>query len=117
MYLIHLRLRCADGHGLPEQAGAWLRAAAAPEDGVEHVAVHAHAQPDPVLGVYLLADRLEDAEERAVAVCRRVLAARRELRGWELVEGRAPLIASFYEGLLAAPGVPGRNRPGTLPST
>ncbi|MBC3843632.1 hypothetical protein GXW82_35715 [Streptacidiphilus sp. 4-A2] len=67
---------------LPADAGAWLLADAHPQERLEHVAVHPHARPDPVLGVYLLADGLEEAEERAAAVCRRVLTFRQELRGW-----------------------------------
>jgi hypothetical protein len=118
MYLIHLRLRSADRRtALPPQAGDWLWAAAGASDRVEHVAVHALAHPDPVLAMYVLADNLAEAEARAGAVCRRALATRPELTGWELLRGEAPLVMPFFEGLPAATGEPGRNGPGPFPST
>ncbi len=117
MYLIHLHLHSSEYGDLPEQAGEWLRAVALPEEGVEHVTVHGRALPDPVLGVFVIADRLELAEQRAAAVCQRALAVREELHGWELIEGRAPLIAPFYESLLDGSVHPGRNRPGPFPSS
>jgi hypothetical protein len=119
MYLVHLHLRRADDAGrserrgrddcaeLPPQTGSWVRAAARWGDGVEHVALHAQARPGPVLGVYLLADCLDDAEKSAARVCGRTLAARPELRCWSLVNGRTVLSTAYYEGLLDDSGPPG----------
>ena len=117
MYLIHVHLRPDAESGLPDQTGAWVRAAALPEDQVEHVSVHSGAEPYPVVGLHLLADRLEDAEARAEQVCARALAAHRELRGWSLTEAQAPLVGPFYEGLLDGSAGPGRKRPGPFPSS
>jgi hypothetical protein len=103
MYLVHLRLRRTDASpvcALPEQIGAGVRAAARVEDCVEHVVVHGDARADLVLGVYVVADRIEDAEASAARVCRRALTSRPSLGGWVLIETRTPLIASFYEGFL-----------------
>ncbi|MER6360791.1 hypothetical protein [Kitasatospora sp. NPDC001527] len=66
--------------------------------------------------MFVVADRLEDAEESALAFCRRAVAAVPELAGWRVRSGRVPLVGAFYEGLLAAPGPAGRNGPGTIPS-
>ncbi|MGW0771828.1 hypothetical protein [Streptomyces sp. NPDC002676] len=122
MYLIHIRLR-ADSKSsiLPVDIGDLVRAAARPEEHVEHVVTHPRAQPHQVLGVYLLAERLEDAEARATALCRRALESVSALRGWELVGAEAPLVAPFYERLRLLPAamdgsVQGRFRPSESPS-
>ncbi|MFC1410940.1 hypothetical protein ACEZCY_15500 [Streptacidiphilus sp. N1-12] len=122
MYLIHLQLGSPGLCDLPEQTAAWVYSAAGSDEGVEHVSLHADARPCPVLGMYLLAESLEQAEARAAAVCRRALAVRPELRGWVLGEVRAPLVAPFYEALLDVnPGRDGsgqgRFRPADLSST
>ncbi|MEW2517105.1 hypothetical protein [Actinacidiphila alni] len=109
MYLVHLHLRRADGSPparLTALIGAGVRGAARAGDGVEHVAVHADALPHPVLGVYVVADRVEEAEAGAARAWRRALAAHPELTGWVLVEARTPLDVSFYERLLDAPAAP-----------
>lgn len=101
MYLVHLRLCRADGSppcALPDGMGAGLRAAARAEDGVEHVAVHGDARPHPLLGVYVIADRIEEAEANAARAWERARAAHPAFDGWALIEARTPLITSFYEG-------------------
>lgn len=100
MYLVHLHLRPTGSSPfrvLPDRIGTGFRAAASAADGVEHVVVHGDARPYPVLGVYVVADCLEDAEANAARVWERALRASPELGGWGLVEARAPLIAPFYE--------------------
>lgn len=116
MYLVHASLRTPPHAALPADIGTWTWAQIAAGDGVEHIVVHADAQPYPVLGLYVLADRLERAEAVAAQVCRGVLRARAELAGWEIVDIRAPMVAPFYESLLAAPARSGLNRPGPDPS-
>ncbi|MFI1967903.1 hypothetical protein BLA24_22150 [Streptomyces cinnamoneus] len=69
-----------------------VRSHALPRERVEHVAVHAHAEPHPVLGVYLLAERLEQAELHAAQACRRTIAHRPELAEWELATAQVPLL-------------------------
>lgn len=103
MYLVHARLRAFQQTALPADMGAWMRAHTQAGDKVEHIVVHPTARPYPVLGLYLLADRLEHAEACAADVCRRVLRARAELADWELVDARAPMFAPFYEALLGPP--------------
>ncbi|MGW2542923.1 hypothetical protein ACWC5I_19145 [Kitasatospora sp. NPDC001574] len=116
MYLVHVSLQAPAGPAeLPDDARELLLAAA--EEGIEHVSVHAGAVPHPVLGVFVLADRLEDAEQRAEAFCRRAVAVSPRLTGWRVQCGQVPLVAAFHERLPADPGPAGRNGPGAIPST
>ncbi|MEU6968827.1 hypothetical protein AB0A71_13995 [Kitasatospora aureofaciens] len=117
MYLVHAALQpVPPGRPLPADARELLWAAVRPEDRVEHVVVHPEAFPDPVLGVYLLADSLAAAESRTAGFCRRALATVPEFAGWTATKVAAPLVTPFYERLLSAPAGPGRNGPGTFPS-
>ncbi|MEV6971920.1 hypothetical protein [Kitasatospora sp. NPDC093806] len=118
MYLVHAALRRpADGRALPPGVRGLLLAARCPGEGIEHVVVHREAVPHPVLGVFLLAGSLVEAERRVAVFCDRVLAGVPELAGWRVERAEAPLVGPFYERLLAAPGPAGRNGPGTFPST
>ncbi|MGW6392540.1 hypothetical protein ACWFR1_18975 [Streptomyces sp. NPDC055103] len=91
-------MRRPTGASVPEEIGSWVGEMAGPGH-VEHVAVHATTIAHPVLGVYLLADSLEEAEELVLTACRRMLAERPELRGWAVVDGYVPLLAPVYEAL------------------
>ncbi|MFE0701553.1 hypothetical protein [Streptomyces sp. NPDC058872] len=99
MYLVHVHMRRPAGASVPEEIGSWVADAAVP-GGVEHVAVHTAACGHPVLGVFLLAGRLEEAEEAALTACRRMLDRRPELAGWRVVEGHVPLLAPVYDALV-----------------
>ncbi|MEV7024828.1 hypothetical protein [Kitasatospora sp. NPDC093558] len=107
MYLVHVSLHRAPGAELPEETADWVRAAARPDERVEHVVAHPRAVPAPVVGIFLLADRLEDAEALALLVYRRAMAQRPGLAGWLPLHARVPLLAPYYERLLADPGVDG----------
>lgn len=119
MYLVHAGLRAPSADAqLPPHTADLVRGLADADGPVEHVSAHPHAQPDPVLGVFLLADSLNEAERRAEDLCRRALDALPALRGWRVGRVGAPLVAPYYEGLLAAgSGLAGRNGPGPFPST
>ncbi|MFD5461596.1 hypothetical protein ACFWIQ_02050 [Kitasatospora sp. NPDC127059] len=105
MYLVHVALQPGSpGRPLPHDARELLLAAIRPEDRVEHVVVHPYATPDPVLGLYLLADSLTSAERRASAFCRRALATVPPFAGWRAMTAAAPLVAPFYERLLSGSG-------------
>ncbi|MER6449823.1 hypothetical protein [Streptomyces venezuelae] len=119
MYLIHTALRAPSADDrLPSHIAELVRALVHPDSPVEHVFAHLRAEPDPVLGVYLLAGSLGEAERRTEALCRRALDVLPALRGWTATRARAPLVAPYYERLLtAASGLDGRNRPGPIPSS
>lgn len=94
MYLVHAHLRrSAQGGELPSDLRALVYESARPEDGVEHVSVHGDdASSEPVLGLFLLADSLAQAEENAAAVCARLLGTHPDLSGWILQRAEAPLL-------------------------
>ncbi|MEU9036370.1 hypothetical protein AB0D45_15905 [Streptomyces sp. NPDC048352] len=98
MYLIHASLKALGGAAaLPPDTRALVSGQALPEERLEHVSVHAHALPHPVLGLYLRSDRLPEAEAAARTVCLRALLNCPELSGWTLLECQAPLIALAFE--------------------
>ncbi|MFB6890081.1 hypothetical protein ACFCX4_12275 [Kitasatospora sp. NPDC056327] len=116
MYLVHAALRApAAGRSLPGGLAAQLLSLAGP-DQVEHVSVHPDARPDAVVGVFLVADRLADAERRAADLLHRAVEEVPALRGWSVGPVRVPLVGPFYDRLLSGSGPVGRNGPGTVPS-
>ncbi|MFJ9352209.1 hypothetical protein [Streptomyces sp. NPDC101237] len=94
MYLVHahLKSRVPDAEP-PSDLALLVRQHALPEEAVEHLVLHANAQPEPVIGVYVLARYLEEAERVAGAVVARALAAEPSLRHWELTVAQVPLLA------------------------
>ncbi|WP_344438520.1 hypothetical protein [Kitasatospora nipponensis] len=118
MYLVHLRLMVPPDATVPlERVRQLIRVSALPYERVEHVAAHQHAPGRLVVGVYLLADRLEEAEVRAAGLCVRVLAAAPELDCWRLESASVPLVVPFYQRLLSSSDDGGRIGPGPFPSS
>ncbi|MEV4758792.1 hypothetical protein AB0J86_27360 [Micromonospora sp. NPDC049559] len=100
MYLIHALLS-GDGHAaLPPDTAALVMQSAQPEDGLQHVVVHADASPGPVLGLLLLAPSLESSELAAQTIIRRALQTHDSLRGYTLVSCGAAMPAPYYNRLL-----------------
>lgn len=97
MYLVHAALRPGQGSRLPPDLAAHIRSLARPHEAVEHVSVHPDAKPDPVIGIYLLTERMAEAEENARALCGRAVAALAALQGWSVLRVEVPLITPFYE--------------------
>ncbi|WP_327678589.1 hypothetical protein [Kitasatospora sp. NBC_00458] len=96
MYLVHIALHRPDGGGgLPADALASLWAAVSPGDHVEHISVHPHRAPHPVVGVYLLTDSLEAAEAGAERFCRRALTGSPDLADWQVLSVGVPLVGPF----------------------
>ncbi|MBW5482325.1 hypothetical protein [Streptomyces bambusae] len=106
MYLIHAQLRAPFGDPLPCDAARRALAAARPDDRVEHVSAHARAEPHPVLGFFVMANSLSEAEGRIAQLCLRLLREHGELAGWALVRAEAPLVAPLGQGLLGPPAIP-----------
>jgi hypothetical protein len=92
VYLVHARFATADRRSLPADAAALVASCAVPDERVEHVVLHQHDDGRPVLGMFLLAASLAEAERAAAAVCRRALTQRPELAGTVLLGCEAPLI-------------------------
>jgi hypothetical protein len=93
MYLVHAHLMPpSPGRTLPPDVAVCARTHARPQDRLEHACAHPLAHPHPVLGVYLLADSLAQAESNAARLCRRVLSDCPALHGWTLLRAHAPLL-------------------------
>ncbi|WP_405017021.1 hypothetical protein OHV05_07960 [Kitasatospora sp. NBC_00070] len=118
MYLVHTVLTPGrTGGPLPDGAREILRAALRPEDRIEHLVLHSGAESAAVLGAYLLADSLAEAESRAALFCHHALSTLPQFAGWGAEPSTVPMVAPFYERLLAASGLDGRNGPRPFPST
>ncbi|MBZ9596524.1 hypothetical protein K7B06_15685 [Streptomyces erythrochromogenes] len=76
MYLVHARLRTVPPVEVPDDLREAARAGLRPRDRVEHLAVHPQSAEHFTLGFYLLSQSLEEAEQHAESVCRRLLGAR-----------------------------------------
>ncbi|WP_371617027.1 hypothetical protein [Streptomyces sp. NBC_00454] len=98
MYLIHLKLGLAADRFAPPGLGDLIRRAARPGEGLQHVTVHPDVPGGPVLGMFLTADRVEQAEVTAGLLCRRALATSPKLRGVTLLRWKAELVSPPYDG-------------------
>ncbi|KOU57039.1 hypothetical protein ADK57_40180 [Streptomyces sp. MMG1533] len=92
MYLVHAHLELPSGEQLPPDIRAVVRSAITAGDRVEHVAVHPRSSSGLTLGFYVLAGVLEEAEERAVRVCARLLRDVPQLTTARLTGAGAPLM-------------------------
>ncbi|MGW0118815.1 hypothetical protein [Streptomyces sp. NPDC003327] len=96
MYLVHTELlNRKEDLCIPQDLALLLRALAHPDDGVEHVVVHPRAGRGLTVGVYLLSERLRDAEETAARLCGRAVAGTGPLPGWRVGRSEAPLLAPY----------------------
>ncbi|MEV6402831.1 hypothetical protein AB0M58_07660 [Streptomyces bobili] len=91
MYLVHTHLELPCGKQLPSDVRALVRSAILPGDRVEHVAVHPRSTSELTLGFYVVAGALDEAEERAVRVCARLLGDVPQLSTARLTGAGAPL--------------------------
>ncbi|WP_328748943.1 hypothetical protein OHT57_26195 [Streptomyces sp. NBC_00285] len=92
MYLVHAHLALPPGEQLPPDIAALVRSAISAGDRVEHVAVHIRPGSGLTLGFYVLAGGLEEAEERAVRVCDRLLREVPQLATARLTGAGVPLM-------------------------
>jgi len=113
MYLLHATLAGQGGRAVPRDTAALVAGSARPEDRLEHVALHLD---DPrggprsgpggdrraVLGLFLIADSLAEAERTATELCLRALEECSELRGLRLLSCGAAMPPAYYDGLLGA---------------
>ncbi|MFD8615453.1 hypothetical protein ACFV09_42345 [Streptomyces sp. NPDC059631] len=117
MYLVHTYLELPPGDELPCNIRTLVRSAIIPRDGVEHLAVHTVSSLELTLGFYLLAEALEEAEERAVRATRRLLRTVPELATARPTGAGVPLIPLAFEPqTVDRSGRRGRIGPRPLPS-
>ncbi|MEV3853183.1 hypothetical protein AB0J38_02530 [Streptomyces sp. NPDC050095] len=111
MYLVHAELRHADNSGLPAEAARLILDSRLPDEGIEHVVAHVDTAGGPVVGLFVVAPDVEEAERIAGAVCLRALTSRPELAGFVLRRCGARLVPEFYD-LQFRPDRDGRDMPG-----
>ncbi|MFF3615588.1 hypothetical protein [Streptomyces sp. NPDC002580] len=97
MYLIHAHLELPSGEEPPVNIKVLVRSAIVPRDRVEHISVHPLPPSELILGFYLLAARLEEAEERTVRVCHRLLRDVPQLALARLTGAGVPLMPLAFE--------------------
>ncbi|MFB6560848.1 hypothetical protein ACFCYH_18590 [Streptomyces sp. NPDC056400] len=97
MYLVHAGLRAPRDASAAVDLRSLIRSCLGPDDGAEHVSVHPHARPDPVIGMYLRAGSLVEAEEHAAILIRLLLSRCPELADWTPLRAEVPLIAAAFE--------------------
>ncbi|MFI8266763.1 hypothetical protein [Streptomyces sp. NPDC085665] len=97
MYLVHAGLRAPRDAFLPADLRSLILSRLGPNDGAEHVSVHPHARPDPVIGLYLRAGSLVEAEEHAAILIRLLLSRCPELADWTPSRAEVPFIAAAFE--------------------
>ncbi|WP_123972825.1 hypothetical protein [Streptomyces sp. Ag109_O5-1] len=101
MYLVNIRLKSGSGGGIPSQVSA-LAAAIRAADGVEHVSVTSDPQGEMVLGLFVLATSLVEAEGRALDLLERALDASEELAGMGWTHQGVAMVDQYYERRFAA---------------
>ena len=100
MYLVHARLESDEHAELPADTVSLVRRCARPDEHLQHVVVHSNGATGPVLGLFLLAPTLKDAEQVAAALCQRALAENAELRPFRLTSCGVVVPWSYYERML-----------------
>lgn len=98
MYLVHVQLRPPAGRRLPDHVAGLVAGCIAPDEAVEHVTFHPEAVGGPVVGLFLLSTRLDEAEQTASAVCERAIATCPELRGCLILRSEVPLLEDPVTG-------------------
>ncbi|MEV3859122.1 hypothetical protein AB0J38_33015 [Streptomyces sp. NPDC050095] len=111
MYLVHAELHHLDSSDLPAGAARLILETGLPDEGVEHVVTHVDVCGVPVVGLFVLAPNLAEAERIAGRVCLRALASCPELDGFALRRCGARLVPEFYD-LQLRPDHDGRDMPG-----
>ncbi|MER5934831.1 hypothetical protein [Streptomyces sp. NPDC002054] len=93
MYLVHIHLQAPlPGDRLPHRAAAQIAGHAAGREGLLHVSVHPDPEDRPVVGVYLRAGSLAEAEAAAVRLWQLAQTAIPPLARWTLLRAEVPLL-------------------------
>ncbi|WP_326786403.1 hypothetical protein [Streptomyces sp. NBC_00151] len=94
MYLVHVLLDVTHWP-LPSELSDFVRSCAENSERIEHVTLHEEA--GPVLGLFVSAPGIEEAERSALAVVERAVRRHEGLAGVSVVSYGVPLVASYYE--------------------
>ncbi|MGW3746834.1 hypothetical protein ACWD62_41550 [Streptomyces sp. NPDC005146] len=97
MYLIHAQLSAPPDARLPPNVRDLIRAEPTELVSIEHITSHADAPGGPVLGLFVAATSLEEAEQVAEAACRHALQSEPDLAGYRLVRCAVGFVSPFYE--------------------
>ncbi len=93
MYLVHIHLWAPPACGrLPHTTAADIAGCAEDCEGLLHISVHPEPEDHPVLGVYLRAASLAEAEAAAVRLWQLAQTALPSLVGWTLLRAEVPLL-------------------------
>ena len=95
-YLVHMHL-APRGPGviLPAHTASAI-VCAANHPGVLHVVAHPLAQPQPIVGLYIREETLDQAEASARHIWQHAVAAQPWLGHWQLVRAEVPLIDQLH---------------------
>ncbi|GAA3842345.1 hypothetical protein GCM10022403_087890 [Streptomyces coacervatus] len=92
MYLVHIHLRpLAAGESLPDDTATVMMSAGL-EVGLEHAVAHLASTPRPVIGVYVRAATLDEAESLAEDIWWRASGTDRRLGRWVPLRVEVPLM-------------------------
>ncbi|MFD3547487.1 hypothetical protein ACFWUW_18115 [Streptomyces sp. NPDC058655] len=92
MYLVHVHLRPpASAPRLPDATARLLILLAEGREAVTHVSVHPDPPTHPVIGLFLRADSLAEAEASAQRLWHHLHHARHPLAAWTLLRAEVPL--------------------------
>ncbi|GGN94040.1 hypothetical protein GCM10011579_093170 [Streptomyces albiflavescens] len=92
MFLVHISLRPRwPAAEMPPSAAESIARSCTDRDGFEHVSVHPGAFPDPVVGFYVQAGSLEEAETAALSLWGHASSTVAELQAWEPTRAEVPL--------------------------
>jgi hypothetical protein len=97
MYLIHAQLSGPQGLQLPVDLRDRIRARSLGSASIEHVTPHLDAPVGPVLGLFVAAGSLEEAERAAKTACLNILDSDPALAGYTLLRCAIALVTPFYE--------------------
>ncbi|MEU3031257.1 hypothetical protein ACPCBC_32655 [Streptomyces incarnatus] len=100
MYLVHARLESDEHAELPAETVSLVMRCARPDEHLQHVVMHSNGPAGPVLGLFLLAPTLKEAEQVTAALCQRALDRNAELRRFRLTSCGVVVPWSYYERLL-----------------
>ncbi|MEU4096404.1 hypothetical protein [Streptomyces sp. NPDC026673] len=97
MYLIHAHLLGPGEIPLPAGIRDRIRARPTGSASIEHVTPHLEHPGAPVLGLFVAAETLEEAEQAAETACLDALGSESSLAGYALVRCSAAFVRAFYE--------------------